>query len=83
MHGKRAIIDPMRTLSAQELKTRICAYFDCPLLELLAKSGLLILHYCVSAGINPFVPVQSAECRLKHLVRTDRRDLNPIYCTLT
>ncbi len=37
MHGKRAIIDPVRTLSAQELKTRICDYFDCPLLEPLAK----------------------------------------------
>lgn len=37
MHGKRAIIDPVRTLSAQELQTRICAYFDCPLLEPLAK----------------------------------------------
>lgn len=39
MHGKRAIIDPVRTLSAQELKTRICAYFDCPLLEPLAKQA--------------------------------------------
>lgn len=37
MHGKRAIIEPNRTLSVNELKTRICSYFDCPLLEPLAK----------------------------------------------
>jgi transposase len=37
MHGKRAIIEPHQTLSAQQLKTRICDYFGCPLLEPLAK----------------------------------------------
>lgn len=37
MHGKRAIVEPNQTLSAEELKTRICDYFDCPLLEPLAK----------------------------------------------
>lgn len=37
MHGKRAIIEPNQTLSAHELKTRICDYFGCSLLEPLAK----------------------------------------------
>lgn len=37
MHGKRAIIEPQRTLSAHGLKTRICHYFGCPLLDPLAK----------------------------------------------
>ncbi len=37
MHGKRAVIEPDRKLTAQELKTRICDYFGCPLLESLAK----------------------------------------------
>jgi transposase len=37
VHGKRAIVEPERKLTAQELKTRICDYFDCPLLEPLAK----------------------------------------------
>jgi hypothetical protein len=29
LHGKRAIVEPVRTLSAPELITRICDYFDC------------------------------------------------------
>jgi hypothetical protein len=29
MHGKKAIVEPARTLSAEELITRICGYFDC------------------------------------------------------
>jgi len=37
VHGKRAIVEPDRKLTAQELKLRICKYFDCPLLEPLAK----------------------------------------------
>ena len=30
VHGKRAVADPDRLLSAQELAERVCAYFDCP-----------------------------------------------------
>jgi hypothetical protein len=37
VHGKRAIVEPGRTLTAQELKVRICQYFDCPLLDPLTK----------------------------------------------
>lgn len=37
VHGKRAIAEPERKLTAQELKTRICNYFECPLLEALTK----------------------------------------------
>jgi transposase len=37
VHAKRAIVEPQRKLSAQEIKTRVCDYFDCPLLEPLAK----------------------------------------------
>lgn len=37
LHGKRAVVEPDRKLTAQELKTRICDYFDCPLLEPLAN----------------------------------------------
>jgi hypothetical protein len=37
IHAKRAIVDPQGKLTAQQLKTRVCDYFDCPLLEPLAK----------------------------------------------
>ena len=30
VHGKRAVADPDRLLSAPELAERVCAYFDCP-----------------------------------------------------
>ena len=30
VHGKRAIVEPTRLLSADELADRICAYFACP-----------------------------------------------------
>jgi DDE superfamily endonuclease len=29
VHGKRAIVEPARLLSAQEIADRICAHFDC------------------------------------------------------
>lgn len=37
IHAKRAIVEPERKLNAQELKSRICKYFGCPLLDPLAK----------------------------------------------
>lgn len=37
IHAKRAIVEPGRKLTAQELKTRVCDYLGCPLLEPLAK----------------------------------------------
>jgi transposase len=37
VHGKRAIVEPARVLTAQELKQRICDYFDCELLESLTQ----------------------------------------------
>jgi hypothetical protein len=30
VHGKRAVVEPDRLLSAAELIERICAYYDCP-----------------------------------------------------
>jgi hypothetical protein len=30
VHGKRAIVEPARLLTAHELADRVCAYFDCP-----------------------------------------------------
>ena len=37
VHGKRAIAEPDRKLSVAELKHRICAYYDCELLEPIAQ----------------------------------------------
>ena len=37
VHGKRAIAEPDRRLSVAELKHRICAYYDCELLETIAQ----------------------------------------------
>jgi hypothetical protein len=37
IHAKRAIVEPDRKLTLQELKTRVCDYFGCPLLDSLAK----------------------------------------------
>jgi len=37
IHAKRAIVEPQRKLTAKEIKTRVCDYFGCPLLEPLAK----------------------------------------------
>jgi transposase len=30
VHGKRAVVEPARLLSARELAERVCAYFHCP-----------------------------------------------------
>lgn len=37
MHGKKAIVEPTRKLSAAELKTRVCDYYGCGLLSHLSK----------------------------------------------
>ena len=37
VHGKRAIAEPDRKLGADELKHRICAYYECELLEPIAQ----------------------------------------------
>jgi transposase len=37
VHGKRAIVEPARLLTAQELKQRVCDYFGCEPLESLAQ----------------------------------------------
>jgi DDE superfamily endonuclease len=37
VHGKRALAEPDRTLGVAELQHRICAYYDCELLEPIAK----------------------------------------------
>lgn len=33
IHGKRAIVEPDRKLTAQEVEERVCHYFGCPILE--------------------------------------------------
>ena len=33
VHGKRAIVEPTRTLAAHEVAGRVCAYFDCEYLR--------------------------------------------------
>lgn len=37
MHGKKAIVEPTRKLSAPELKARVCDYYGCDLLPLLSN----------------------------------------------
>lgn len=37
VHGKRAVVEPDRALSAAELIQRVCEYYACENLELLAK----------------------------------------------
>jgi transposase len=37
VHGKRAMAEPDRKLHVDELKHRICAYYDCELLESIAQ----------------------------------------------
>jgi transposase len=37
VHGKRAIVEPVRLLTASELEQRICTYFDCELVEPLTQ----------------------------------------------
>lgn len=38
VHGKRAILEPDRKLSAREVEQRVCDYFGCPLIEHIAIS---------------------------------------------
>jgi len=37
LHGKKAIVEPTRKLTAGELKTRVCDYYGCDLLSHLSK----------------------------------------------
>jgi len=37
MHGKRALVEPNRTLTEEEVKERVCKYYGCELLEPLAQ----------------------------------------------
>jgi DDE superfamily endonuclease len=37
VHGKRAMAEPDRKLSADELKHRLCAYYECELLDPIAQ----------------------------------------------
>lgn len=39
VHGKRAIVEPARLLTASELKRRVCEYFGCALLESLEQKA--------------------------------------------
>jgi hypothetical protein len=37
VHGKKQVIEPMRKLTASELKQRVCSYYGCDLLSPIAK----------------------------------------------
>ena len=37
VHGKRAVVEPERKLTADELQQRLCAHYQCPLLQPLAQ----------------------------------------------
>ena len=37
VHGKRAIVEPARLLTAQELESRVCDYFGCQVVDHLAQ----------------------------------------------
>ncbi len=37
LHGKRAIVEPARKLTASEMMERICGHYDCELLALIAQ----------------------------------------------
>ena len=37
IHGKRAIVEPQRRLTAQELRERVCAYYKCEQLDYLSQ----------------------------------------------
>jgi hypothetical protein len=37
LHGKRAIAEPVRTLPMAEFITRVCQYYHCDELDLIAK----------------------------------------------
>jgi len=36
-HGKKQVVEPARKLSGAELKQRVCDYYGCDLLDLIAK----------------------------------------------
>ena len=38
-HGKRAVAEPDRTLTGQELRQRLCDHYRCPLVEPLAQQA--------------------------------------------
>ncbi len=43
-HGKRRVVEPARLLTAAELRTRVCAAFDCPEEDLLGLPVPLATH---------------------------------------
>jgi hypothetical protein len=46
-HGKRRVVEPDRLLTAAELRTRVCAAFDCPAEELLGLPVPLAAHQLI------------------------------------
>ena len=39
VHGKRAIVEPARLLTAREVESRVCDYFGCPVVDHLAQQA--------------------------------------------
>jgi transposase len=46
-HGKRRVVEPARLLTAAELRTRVCAAFDCPEADLLGLPVPLNAHLSI------------------------------------
>ena len=46
-HGKRRVVEPARLLTAAELRTRVCAAFDCPEADLLGLPVPLAAHLVI------------------------------------
>jgi hypothetical protein len=44
LHGKKAIVEPARKLTAAELKIRVCDDYGCDLLSPSLKIGLMVLQ---------------------------------------
>ena len=44
MHGKRAVVEPDRKLTAEELQQRLCDHYRCPLVRAPRTTGRLNLH---------------------------------------
>jgi transposase len=51
VHGKRRVIEADRLLTAAELRTRVCAAFNCPLEDLLGLAAPLDTHQSVPAKV--------------------------------
>ncbi len=55
VHGKRAIVEPERVLTAAEVRERVCDYFNCqqlPLLQREREAGEILFGFCWTMTIK-------------------------------